>query len=454
MKRNIDMTEGTPWKQMVAFAIPMIFTGLIDMFYSMADTAIVGRFVGVDALAAISCTGSLSGLIFNFAFGLIGGLVVITSQRYGAKDELGVRDSIGTSIIICVAFSVILTVLGCIFAMPLLNLINVPLNIIEDSYRYIITIYIGSTATVISCLFTSILRAIGDSKTPLLILILSSILNIVLNIVFVCWLKTGVLGAGIATVISKVVSCVVCGIYATRKFPLLRLSKENFRIKPRYLMAHIKLGTPMGLQSSIYTIGCMITNSYINPLGATILASISTAGYVRLLPNQIINSVSRASSTFTAQNKGAAKYDRIRTGIKTATYIVLSGTVIGSVFSILTSDLFVNLIVGTGEPEVKKYTLEYTIMMCPVTLATGLIYIYRGALISMGQSFLPFIYGFLELAAQVSTAAIFIPKIGFVGAALSQNAALFTTAILSFVTYIIYMRKHYGTAFKTQKESA
>ncbi len=454
MKKNIDMTQGVPWKQMVAFAIPMMLTGLIDMLYSMADTTIVGRFVGVDALAAVSCTGVLSSLIFNFAFGLIGGLVVITSQRFGAKDELGVRDSIATSITICVVFSLVLTVLGCIFARSLLDLINVPQNIIEDAYKYVMTIYIGSTATVISCLFTSVLRAIGDSKTPLLILILSAIMNIFLNIILVCWLKMGVLGAGIATVISKVIACIVCAIYATKNFPLLRLTKENFRVKKRFLLAHIKLGTPMGLQSSIYTIGCMITNSYINPLGATILASISTAGYVRLLPNQITNSVSRASSTFTAQNMGAANFDRIRTGIKTATKITIVGAIIGSIFSILTSDIIVNIIVGSGEPEVKKYTLEYTIMMCPVTLATGLIFVYRGSLISMGKSFLPFIYGFLELAAQISTAAIFIPKIGFVGAALSQNAAMFTTAILSFVTYVFYMRKHYGTAFKTQKESA
>lgn len=454
MNKNVDMTKGVPWKQLVLFAIPMIITGLIDTFYGMADTAIVGRYLGVDALAGVSCTSVLSNLIFNFANGLIGGLIVITSQQFGAKNERGVRDSIATSILICLTISVILTVLGCIFAHPLLNIINVPDNIIDYAFKYVMTIYIGSTATIISCLFTSILRSIGDSQTPLIILIISAVLNILLDIIFILIFKMGVVGAGVATVISKIVACIVCALYATKKFPILRITKDNFHIKLSFVFAHIKLGTPMGLQSAIYTIGCMITNSYINPLGATILASISTSNYVRLLPNQILVSVSHTTSTFTAQNVGASNFDRVRKGIKASTKIVIVSTVLGSVFSILSSDLFVNIMIGSNNPDIQKYTLLYTIMLCPVFLASGFIYIYRSSLISMGQSFLPFIYGFFELAAQICTAAIFIPKIGLIGAALSQNAALFTTAILSFFTYIVYMRKYHKTAFKTQKESA
>lgn len=454
MKKSIDMTNGVPWRLMIPFAIPIFLSGLIEQLYGLADTAIVGRFLGVEALASISCTGSISSLLFGLIFGMSNGLVVIVSQRFGAKDERGIKDSVAISICVCTVLTITLSVLGCVFAGSLLNFINVPDNIIDNAHAYLLTIFIGSIATVIYTLFASILRAVGDSKTPLVILIISAILNVLLNIIFIAGFKMGVVGAGIATIISKIVACVYCVIYTKKNFPILNITKENFRINPGYLRAHIKLALPMALQYSVYQFGGTITASFINTLGSTALASFSAAGYVSYLPVNILSAIASANSTFVAQNMGAAKYGRIKSGVKTVTVMISIVAVFGAIFAILTSDIFVHIIVGKGHPEIENYVLRYIITICPTFFTQGMIYAYRSPLVSMGQTLLPFIYGFIELAARVATAATLIPAIGFDGAGLSLNASMLTMATLSFITYIVYMRKHHGTAFKTQKESA
>ncbi len=455
MKKSIDMTQGTPWRLIISFAIPIVLGSILQQIYNITDTAIVGRFLGINALAAVSANSSITWFINSFSLGITHGLVVITSQRYGAKDTKGVKDSLALSIVVCAVMALILTIIACIFTDELLRLVNVPENIFTDTYQYTITIFSGLTATIFYNFFASALRAIGDSKTPVIILAISSIINLILDIVFIKYLHMGVLGAALATVIATFFSCIVCCLLAFKKHPIVRLTKENWRINPRYLWAHIKLGLPMALQFSVTSIGNIISSSsYINTLGPTALAAFSTASKVELIPAQMLSAIGATSSTFTAQNKGADNYERIKSGVKSASIIMIIIAVIGSVFMLASSDLFVRLIVGKNQYEQERLVFRYIVALCPTLFTLGTIHVYRNALQGMGQAFMPFIIGIFELVTRVISAAVFIPMLGFDGAGVSYNLTLLTPAVCLFVTYIVYMRKNYKTAFKTQKESA
>ncbi len=452
MKKSIDMTQGTPWRLIISFAIPIVIGSLLQQVYNITDTAIVGRFLGINALAAVSANGSITWFINSFSLGITHGLVVITSQRCGAKDEKGVKDSLALSIVVCAVMALLLTAIACTFTDELLKLVNVPENIFTDTYEYTITIFAGLLATIFYNFFASALRAIGDSKTPVIILAISAIINLTLDVVFIKYFHTGVFGAAFATVIATFLSCIACFIIAFKKHPIVRLKKENWRIDPRYLLAHIKMGLPMALQFSVTSIGNIISSSYINTLGPTALAAFSTAGKVELVPAQVLSALGATTSTFSAQNRGAGKIERIKSGVKSASFIMLTVAAIGSIFMLLTSDLFVNLIVGKNEFEQQKLVFRYVIALCPSIFLLGTIHIFRNALQGMGQTFIPFIIGIFEFITRAVSASIFIPMLGFDGAGVSYNLTLLTPALFLFVTYIVYMRKHHGTAFKVKKE--
>ncbi len=454
MRKNIDMTEGTPWKLIISFVIPIVIGSLLQQVYNVTDTAIVGRFLGINALAAVSANASITWFINSFSLGITHGLIVITSQRYGAKDDKGVKDSLALSIVVCAVMALFLTVIACTFTDELLRLVNVPENIFTDTYQYTITIFAGLIATIFYNFFASALRAIGDSKTPVIILIISAIINLTLDIVFIKYFHTGVFGAALATIIATFLSCITCCIIAFKKHPIVRLKKENWRINPRYLLAHIKLGIPMALQFSVTSVGNIISSSFINTLGPTALAAFSTAGKIDLIPAQVLSALGATTSTFAAQNRGAGNVERIKSGVKSATFIMLIVAIIGSIFMLLTSDLFVDLIVGKNEFEQQRLVFRYVIALCPALFLLGTIHIFRNALQGMGQAFLPFIIGIFEFITRAVSASIFIPMLGFDGAGVSYNLTLLTPALFLFVTYTVYMRKHHGTAFTAQKESA
>ena len=226
-----DMTTGNPVKLILLFSIPLLIGNVFQQFYSMVDTIIVGRFIGVDALAAVGSTGSMSFLINGFVVGLTSGFSVLVSQKFGAKDDEGLKKATSSALVLSVVATIIITLVSVLLAKPLLNLMNTPENIIDDAYIYIVIIYAGTIATVVYNIISGILRALGDSKTPLYFLIIASILNIILDIVFIVNFSMGVSGAAWATIISQGVSGVLCIIYTYKKYKILRLQREDFRVK-------------------------------------------------------------------------------------------------------------------------------------------------------------------------------------------------------------------------------
>ena len=318
-----DMTTGSPVKLILFFSIPLLIGNIFQQFYSMVDTIIVGRFLGVKALAAVGSTGSMSFLILGFVLGLCSGFSVLISQKFGANDNEGLREAVASSIILSVIMAIIITIISIFTAKPLLHLMNTPNDIINDSYSYIVVIYAGTTAAFFYNMISSILRALGDSKTPLYFLIVSSILNIILDLVFIINFKMGVAGAAYATVIAQGVAGLLCLIYTSKKFSMLKLEKKHFIAGTKHFVNHLKIGIPMALQFSITALGVIILQAAINAFGSNVVAAHTAASKVEQLVMQPSITFGVTMATYCAQNLGAGNIERIKEGVM--------GYIIGSI---------------------------------------------------------------------------------------------------------------------------
>ena len=271
-----DMTKGSPIKLILSFMVPLLIGNIFQQFYNMADTIIVGRTISVEALAAVGATGSISFLIVGFVQGVTSGFAVITAQRFGAGSENGVRRSVATSIILGIAVTIVMTAISVLAARPLLEIMKTPSDIIDDSYNYIIVIFEGIAAAVFFNLFSSILRSLGDSKTPLVFLIIASIINIILDFVFILTFKMGVAGAGWATVIAQFISGILCFVYSLKKFPILRLTKHDWKFSWKFAWQHLEVGLPMAFQiiaTVCGIVGGFVVITFAKPLVALFVGS-------------------------------------------------------------------------------------------------------------------------------------------------------------------------------------
>ncbi|OOC61865.1 MATE family efflux transporter [Paenibacillus ihbetae] len=436
-----DMTQGSPIKLIIMFTIPLLIGNLFQQFYNMADTLIVGRTIGVNALAAVGSTGSIMFFIIGFAQGLTAGLSIITAQRFGAKDIAGVRKSVGTSFWISIVFTIVLTILSVVFTKPALFMMNTPVEILDDAYSYLIVINAGVGAAVLFNLLANLLRALGDSRTPLLFLVIASILNILLDLVFILVFKMGVAGAGLATVISQLFSCLLCLIYIHKKVPLLQFKTADWSIDWAFIGQHMRVGFPMGFQASIIAIGAIILQITLNGLGAMAVAAYTAAQKIDMLATQPMNSFGVTMATFAAQNFGANRIDRIRLGVKQC--ILLSGS-----FSILVGALVifagpsaVSLFVGQGQEQLLDLSGQYFLANGTTYLLLSLLFIYRFSLQGLGQSFIPTVAGIMELIMRVVAAMFLSALIGFPGACLANPLAWLGALVPLGTAYYWSMKK-------------
>ena len=353
-----DMTKGNPVKLILLFSIPLLIGNVFQQFYSMVDTIIVGRFVGVDALAAVGSTGSMVFLVNGFATGLTSGFAVLVSQKFGAKDEKGLRKATASAITLTVISVIVATIVSLLGAKPLLKLMNTPENIMGDAYIYVKIIYGGIIATVAYNFIASILRALGDSKTPLYFLIVSSVLNIILDLVFIINFKMGVAGAAYATIISQGVSAILCLIYTYKRFTILRLKKEDFNVKRRYYHKHLKIGIPMALQFSITSIGIMTVQGALNVFGSTVIASYTAASKALQLVMQPAITFGVTMATYCGQNLGAKEYGRIKEGVKECTKISIITSIIAGAVLMFLGKYFVMMFISNPDAEVLKYAQQ------------------------------------------------------------------------------------------------
>lgn len=435
-----NMTTGNPVKLILIFSIPLLIGNIFQQFYSMVDTVIVGRYLGVDALAAVGSTTSFGFLVNGFVMGMTSGLAVLTAQKFGAKDEVGLRKSVASSLILSLITAVIFTVISILSARPILKLMNTPENIIDDAVTYIVIIYAGIIATVCYNIIASILRALGDSRTPLYFLIISSVLNIVLDLVFIINFSMGVGGAAYATIISQGISGILCFIYAYKKYKNLRLKKADFKVDKSYYTTHLKISIPIALQFSITAVGIMIVQSALNIFGSVVIASYTAASKVLQIVMQPAITFGVTMATFCAQNLGANNYKRIKEGVKKGAYISIISSIIAALILVLGGKFFVGIFIENPDAEILAYAQEVFNYSALFFIPLGLIFIYRNALQGMGQSFVPMMAGVYELGAR-SLVAFTLPKfIGFTGICLSDPIAWIAACLPLAYTYFKYIR--------------
>lgn len=430
-----DMTTGNPVKLILLFSIPLLIGNIFQQFYSMVDTIIVGRFVGVEALAAVGTTSSMVFLVNGFVMGLTSGFAVLISQKYGAKDEAGVKKAVASSITLSIIATIIVTFISVISAKPLLALMNTPSNIMKDASTYIIILYAGNVAIIFYNMMAAILRALGDSKTPLYFLIVSSVLNIILDLVLIINFKMGVAGAAYATVISQGVSALLCVIYTYKKYKILRLKKEDFKVKKKYYRKHLKIGIPMALQFSITAIGIMTVQSAINIFGSTVIASYAAASKVLQLVMQPATTLGVTMATYCGQNIGAKRYDRIKLGVKKCVQISIITSLISAMVLIFLGKYFVMMFVSNPDAEILSYAQQVLNISAIFFIPLGLIFVYRNALQGIGDSFIPMMAGVYELVAR-AVVAFTLPKVlEFMGICLADPVAWFAAVIPLAYTY-------------------
>lgn len=436
-----DMTKGSPSKLLLYFSIPILIGNLFQQLYNMVDTIIVGKAISTDALAAVGLTGPLSFLILGFVLGITGGFAVVVAQNYGAKDEQGVKQSVANSLVLCIAFTIILTAFAVLTTHPLLKLMNTPENIYKDAYVYIIIIYIGIGCNMLYNMVACIIRALGDSKTPLYFLALSSVVNIVLDLVFILVFGWGVAGAAIATIIAQGLSGVLCLIYANVKYPILHLRKEHFVITRDSLRKHLGIGLPMAFQFSITAVGVIILQSALNTFGSQKIAAFTAASKVEQLVTQPASTFGTAIATYTGQNLGANNPKRIKEGVRQMIFISLGFCVLSSAIVFLFGEALTSLFVRGHQPEVIASATMYLNILAISFPMLNLLYIYRNALQGMGKSFVPLMAGVSELVMRSLVAFLLPAFMGYTAICLASPIAWLGAMVPLMITYYVVIHR-------------
>jgi putative MATE family efflux protein len=409
-----NLTVGPPGALILAFAIPLVIGNLFQQLYNMADSFIVARTIGMEALAAIGCTGSLAFLILGFIMGVTSGAAIITSQRYGAEDEEGVKRSFAASLVISAGITVLLMALSIGTLRPLLRLLNTPPEIYEDAYRYFVVILWGMPALTLFNLLSNMMRAVGDSKTPLYFLALACIINIALDYLFILMFNSGVMGAGIATVIAQFFAGAACIPVIKKRFPLLALGKSDFRVDRAEIIRHIKRALPVGFQWSIIAIGAVAVTFALNGLGYAAVAAFTTGQKIDQLATMPLSSYGQAMTTFAAQNFGAKKYDRIKKGVAQGLTIALGFSVFMGLLFFFFGDRIAAIFLR-GEQEAIGLAHTYLKIVGVFFSLLALLFCIRQTIQGLGDSLIPTFAGIMELVMRTFAALILTSFFGFTG---------------------------------------
>lgn len=435
-----NMTSGSPAKLILKFSLPLLIGNLFQQMYSVTDILIVGRLIGVNALAAVGATAPIYFLFLLIAFGFTGGLTVITAQRFGAGDIEGVRKSITHCIVASTTLSVLITISVLLFLKPLLVVMNVPEEIMHDAYNFMAVLTAGMVMTVFYNLLSGFIRALGDSKTPLYFLIFSTVLNVIFNFVLIYYFQFGVVGSAFGTVAAITISVVLCLIYVYRKFPIMRISKSHWVIDGRFMREHLNIAVPMAIQFSILSLSMMIIQSVCNSFGPDVIAAFTAALRIEQLATQPLLALGIAMATFSAQNWGAAKVSRIRTGVRYAAIYSLSVSVIISLLVRFVGSDMIAVFIKGEDPGIVEIGRIYLSISTLFYFFLGMIFVFRNTLQGMGNAIVPLIAGFTELALR-SFAAIYLAKVmGYRGIFYAGPIAWVgaSTVVMTGYFYMIY----------------
>lgn len=438
-----SLTTGRPWRVILSFSVPLLIGNVVQQLYQVVDTIVVGRELGVNSLAAVGATGSLLFLLLGFAWGMTSGFAIPTAQAFGAKDHAAVRRSVATGTLLSAAASILITIGGPLLAEPVLVLMQTPPELLAEATLFTQVSFLGGGATMFFNYLSAIIRAIGDSKTPLIFLTIACALNVVLVIVLVGPVGWGVAGAALATVVSQAVSVLLCLEFVRRRMPMLHVRRADWKVTRDDIADHLRLGLPMGFQASIIAIGTLVVQVALNMLGAEAVAAYTTASRVDSLATALLASLGLAVSMYVAQNFGGRRPDRIRAGVKQALWMAVIASVILGVVLIAFGTHLVRLFVGDGSDEVVESAHLMLIINGSTYALLGVLFVLRGALQGLGQAMIPTITGVVELFMRVGAAVVLGAILGFGGVAAS-NPLAWVGAVVILVP--AYMRAHRALA--------
>ena len=437
-----DLTTGNIFQRILIFAFPIFIGNVFQQLYNMADSIIVGRFVGKDAFAAVGSTGSLNFLIIGFVLGLSSGLCIPVAQRYGANKLSDMRRKIAAAVQISIVLGIGLTIVIACSTGALLRLMQTPDSIYKDAYTYIFIIFLGIPATLLYNVPANISRALGDSKIPLYFLLFSAFMNVILDLIFVCIFHMGVSGTAIATVISQALSGILCIVYLKKKYDILTFQKEEWEIDLHSIRQSTIIGIPMGLQFSITAIGTIIVQGAVNIYGAVYMAGFSAAGKLQNIIVTVFTAFGATVATYVGQNRGAGKMDRVHKGVRYTQIMVFVWSAVTMVLVYFFGEEMTLLFVSKTETEVLHAAEVYFRTVFWAYPFLGSIFIYRNALQGMGYGLVPMLGGVFELAARALIVLLVAGKTSFFGVCLADPAA-WISALIPLIPYYIYVMKKY-----------
>lgn len=418
-----DLTVGSPMKLILGFAFPMFLGLLFQQFYSLVDTMIVGKYLGVDPFAGVGSTGSLNFIVIGFCMGLCSGFSVPISQSFGAKDFPLLRKMVTNSVWLCTFFSVVITTLMLLFCRPVLTWMNTPENIFEYAYIYIFIIFAGIPCTILYNMTAAILRALGDSKSPIIFLAISSAINIGLDLLLIIVFRMGVDGAALATVVSQGVSGVISIIYIKKKFDILAMEKGDWKLE-RHLAGKLTgVGIPMGLQYSITGIGSVILQTAVNGLGSIYVASMTAGSKINIFLACPFDALGQTMAPYAGQNIGARKLDRVGKGLRAACIIgfIVSGLMV--IVVKLFGDQLTMLFLDEKDPVIMQNSTQFLIIVSAFYCLLTLVNTVRFTIQGMGFSSLAIIAGVMEMIARGIAGMLLVPAFGYLGACYSSPLA-------------------------------
>ena len=425
-----DLTKGKPSALILSFALPIFFGNLLQLTYSLVDTRIVGSYLGEEALAAVGATSTLSGLIVGFLMGLSNGFAIITAQRFGAKDERSVKKSFAASVLLGTVIAVMITVVGLLFLNPILRFLNVPENLLHTASDYIWVIIAGLIVTLLYDVLAATMRALGDTVTPLIILAISVVLNIVGDLFFILVLKSGVRGAAVATVLAQVIALLVCLIYMIRKYEILRLHREDFRaFEPAMIKNMLSSGLSMGFMSSLVNIGSLTLQTAINKLGQDIIVAHTAARKITEIFMIMFSVFGQTMATYCGQNLGAGEIGRIKKGIKLAILYtcIWCGLVIVASYTI--GEQLVYLVTGSTNEIVITNATNYLKFDTLFYVVTAVICVVRNAMQGLGEHITPLFSSSLEMLGKIVIAGTLVPYLGYTGVIVAEPIVWFIMVI-------------------------
>lgn len=443
-----DLTTGSPLKLIITFTFPAFLGMLFQQFYNVVDTIIVGKLLGIGPLAGVGATGSLNFMVLGFCMGICNGFAIPVAQKFGAGDQVELRKFVANSLWLVAIIALVLTVPVCVYCRPILRVMNTPEDVFEYAYQYIFIIFLGIPAALLYNILAAILRSLGDSKTPVLFLALSSVLNIGLDIISIKLWSMGVNGTALATVISQGVSGVICFFYMKKRFTVLQMSREERRPDGAKMKRLCYMGIPMGLQYSITAIGSLVIQATMNGFGSVAVAGATAANRINGFLTCPIEALGASMAPYVGQNLGAGKLDRVSRGVMDASLCGFVSSGVLYVIIWLYGAQLTGIFLDAPDPAVTAYAVEFLRIVGAGYCLLTLVNVVRFSIQGLGFSVLAILSGVMEMIARCFAGLVIAPHIGFAAVAMGHPLAWLFADIFLIPAFLLCRKKvanaHYG----------